>query len=132
MYLLVWLGIWWLLWNSPSFPVFPAFPAIPGNRERLFLNVIFQNSFEWLLLKYTGKQKHVQSLWPKKTPELLSLMLSSVFIICLEHVFEAVTESVFSKSSGPWRSEKTVKESGTSVTESVLVNLQACEGVKRQ
>ena len=68
----------------------------------------------------------------KKTPELLSLMLSSVFIICLEHVFEAVTESVFSKSSGPWRSEKTVKESGTSVTESVLVNLQACEGVKRQ
>ena len=62
--------------------------------EQLLNKVIFQNSFEWLLLKQPRKLKHVQN-WRQKAPELLQVMLFGCFIIGSEHNFEVCERVCF-------------------------------------
>ena len=50
MSLLIWLSIWWLLWNFPSFPWFPAFPTISGNRPGHFRRLIFYSNLSYMVI----------------------------------------------------------------------------------
>ena len=77
MHLFVWLSIWWLLWN------FPSFPPIPGNRpgQQLF-RIVESTSF--------------LSGWGKLTSAVVEIVLfdQSYFSACGHH-YRNLRKTVF-------------------------------------
>ena len=95
-----------------TFANFLRIPILVNICERLLLNVIFQNSFEWLVLKWKQKlwETKTCSKFMTKNSRTASVKVIQVFSLFAWLMFlKFLTESVSSKCSGLQRTEKTVK-----------------------